>query len=236
MDIIKKLQQELHVRYEQVEAAVKLMDEGNTIPFIARYRKEVTGSLNDEILRNLSERLTYLRNLEDRKETVLKSIESQGKLTEDLRNSIVNAETLIAVEDLYRPYKQKRRTRAMIAREKGLGSLADIMRLQMTNRSMEEEAKAFLNEDVVTVEEALQGARDIIAESIADEAAYRSYIRKYTVNHGVIASSKKGKVEDSVYEMYYDFEEAVKKIPGHRILAINRGEKEKILSDRKSVV
>lgn len=230
MDIIKKLQQELHVRYEQVEAAVKLMDEGNTIPFIARYRKEVTGSLNDEILRNLSERLTYLRNLEDRKETVLKSIESQGKLTEDLRNSIVNAETLIAVEDLYRPYKQKRRTRAMIAREKGLGSLADIMRLQMTNRSMEEEAKAFLNEDVVTVEEALQGARDIIAESIADEAAYRSYIRKYTVNHGVIASSKKGKVEDSVYEMYYDFEEAVKKIPGHRILAINRGEKEKILS------
>ncbi|MDO4941818.1 MAG: Tex family protein [Lachnospiraceae bacterium] len=230
MDILKKLQEELHVRYEQVEAAVRLMDEGNTIPFIARYRKEVTGSLNDEVLRNLEERLTYLRNLEARKETVRKSIESQGKLTEELKMSIEAAETLIEVEDLYRPYKQKRRTRAMIAREKGLGPLADMIRLQMTKNQIEKEASAFLSDKVETIEEALQGARDIIAESIADDADFRAYIRKFTWNHGMITSVLKGKEKESVYEMYYDFEEAVKGIPGYRILAINRGEKEKILS------
>lgn len=229
MDILKQLQQELNVRYGQVEAAVKLMDEGNTIPFIARYRKEVTGSLSDEVLRNLSERLAYLRNLEERKESVLKSIETQGKLTRSLREEIVNAKTLIVVEDLYRPYKQKRRTRAMIARQKGLEPLADIMRLQMTNRPIEDEAKLFLSEQITTIDEALQGARDIIAESIADEAEYRSYIRKFTFRHGTITSVKKGNITDSVYEMYYDFEEAVEKIPGHRILAMNRGEKKKIL-------
>jgi uncharacterized protein len=230
MDIIKKLQEELEVRYEQVEAAVKLMDEGNTIPFIARYRKERTGSLNDEVLRNLSERLTYLRNLEDRKAAILKSIDAQGKLTGELKKSIEKAETLIAVEDLYRPYKQKRRTRAMIAREKGLGSLADLIRLQMTEKTMEEEAKAFLSEEVETVEEALQGARDIIAESIADDADFRTYIRNYTARNGKISSTLKGKEQDTAYEMYHDFEEAVKTVPGYRILAMNRGEKEKVLT------
>jgi uncharacterized protein len=230
MDIIKKLQEELQVRYEQVEAAVKLMDEGNTIPFIARYRKEATGSLNDEVLRNLSERLSYLRNLEDRKNAVIKSIDTQGKLTAQLKKSIEAAETLIAVEDLYRPYKQKRRTRAMIAKERGLGALADIIRLQMTTKTVEEEAEAFLSEKVTSVAEALQGARDIIAESVADDADFRTYIRKYTNQHGKLISTLKSKATDSVYEMYYDFEGPVKNIPGYRVLAINRGEKEKILS------
>ena len=235
MDILKVLEQELNVRCEQVEAAVKLMDEGNTIPFIARYRKEVTGSLNDEVLRNLDERLTYLRNLEARKETVLKNIEAQGKLTDELKKAIEDAQTLIAVEDLYRPYKQKRRTRAMIAREKGLGPLADMIRLQMMKQPVEQEAKAFLSDQVETVEDALLGARDVIAESIADDADFRTYIRKYTWDHGKIVSAQKGKGQESVYEMYYDFEEEVKKIPGYRILAINRGEKEKILSVKVDV-
>lgn len=230
MDIIKKLQEELHIRYEQAQAAVKLMDEGNTIPFIARYRKEATGSLNDEVLRNLSERLGYLRNLEERKEAVLKSIESQGKLTQELKKEILEAQTLIAVEDLYRPYKQKRRTRAMIAREKGLEPLANLIFLQKSAGSVTEEAKKFLTEEVQEVAEAIQGAKDIIAEGIADRADFRTYIRKQTWNYGKIESAGKDKKQDSVYEMYYDFSEAIQKIPGYRILAINRGEKEKILT------
>ncbi|MEE1313218.1 MAG: Tex family protein [Lachnospiraceae bacterium] len=230
MDIIKKLQEELNVRYEQVEAAVKLMDEGNTIPFISRYRKDVTGSLNDEVLRNLSERLMYLRNLEERKKAVLKSIETQGKLTKELRKEILNAQTLIAVEDLYRPYKQKRRTRAMIAREKGLEPLADLIMLPMTNGKIETEVQKFLNDQVKTVMDAICGAEDIIAEQIADRADFRTYIRKYTWDHGMLVSAAKDDKQGSVYEMYYDFEQAVNKVPGYRILAINRGEKEKVLT------
>ncbi len=235
MDINKKLSEELGVKVSQIEAAIKLMDEGCTIPFIARYRKEVTGSLNDEVLRNLDERLTHYRNLEARKETVLKAIETQGKLTPELKKAIEVAETLVAIEDLYRPYKQKRRTRAMIAREKGLEGLANIMTLQMTKKSMEEEAKAYLSEEVSTVEDALAGAKDIIAENIADEADYRKYIRDFTFRQGLIVSEKKAKAEDSVYEMYYEFEEKINKIPGYRILALNRGEKEKILTVKISV-
>ncbi|MCQ2491960.1 MAG: RNA-binding transcriptional accessory protein [Lachnospiraceae bacterium] len=235
MDINKKLSEELGVKVSQIEAAIKLMDEGCTIPFIARYRKEVTGSLNDEVLRNLDERLTHYRNLEARKETVLKAIEIQGKLTPELKKAIEAAETLVAIEDLYRPYKQKRRTRAMIAREKGLEGLANIITLQMTKKSMEEEAKAYLSEEVSSVEDALAGAKDIIAENIADEADYRKYIRDFTFRQGLIVSEKKAKAEDSVYEMYYEFEEKINKIPGYRILALNRGEKEKILAVKISV-
>ena len=235
MDIIKKLQEELNIRYEQAQAAVRLMDEGNTIPFIARYRKEATGSLNDEVLRNLSERLSYLRNLEERKEAVLKSIETQGKLTAELKKEIQDAQTLIAVEDLYRPYKQKRRTRAMIAREKGLEPLANLILLPMIKGEIETEAEKFLTEKVATIEEAIQGAEDIIAEGIADRADFRTYIRKYTWNHGTIISVAKDEKQSSVYDMYYDFEEGVAKIPGYRILAINRGEKEKILTAKIQV-
>ncbi len=235
MDINQKLSEELGVRVSQIEAAIKLMDEGCTIPFIARYRKEVTGSLNDEVLRNLDERLTYYRNLESRKETVLKSIESQGKLSADLKKQIEAADTMVVLEDLYRPYKQKRRTRAMIAREKGLEGLANIMTLQMTKKSMEEEAKAYLSDEVKTVAEAIAGASDIIAENVADEAEYRRYIRDFTFRNGLILSEKKSGTEDSVYEMYYDFQERINKIPGYRILALNRGEKEKILTVKVSV-
>ena len=232
MDIIKKLTSELDVKSWQVEAAVKLIDEGNTIPFIARYRKEATGSLNDEILRNLGERLTYLRNLDERRETILSSIEEQGKLTDELRIQIEAAETMVSLEDLYRPYKPKRRTRATIAKEKGLEGLANIIRLQMTNKTIEEEATAFINPDkeVNTVKDAIDGACDIIAETISDEASYRTYIRKITFEEGFISSSTKDDSLESVYEMYYHFEEPVKKLAGHRILALNRGEKEKILS------
>ena len=230
MDILKKLQEELQVRYEQVEAAVKLMDEGNTIPFIARYRKEATGSLNDEILRNLGERLQYLRNLEERKEAVLKNIDAQGKLTAALKKDIEKAETLIAVEDLYRPYKQKRRTRAMIAKEKGLEPLANTIMLQQLKGSLEKEAKAYVTEEVPTVEEAICGAQDIIAETVADRADFREYIRDYTWKNGLLVSKAKDADAESVYEMYYDFEQKIQGVPGHRILAINRGEKEKILT------
>ena len=231
MDIIQVITQELKVEKWQVEAAVKLIDEGNTIPFISRYRKEATGSLNDEQLRALFERLTYLRNLEDKKNQVLKSIEDQGKLTEELKKQILDAQTLVVVEDLYRPYRPKRRTRATIAKEKGLEPLANLILLQMTNEPLEKEAKAFINEekDVKTVEDALKGANDIIAEHIADDAEYRTWIRKATWNHGKITSSAKKPEESSVFEMYYDFEEPIKKIAGYRILAINRGEKEGIL-------
>ena len=232
MDILKQLKEELGIKLGQVEAAVKLIDEGNTIPFIARYRKEVTGSLNDEVLRNLHERLLYLRNLEEKKAQVLATIEEQGKLTEELKGQILAATTLVVVEDLYRPYRPKRRTRATIAKEKGLEPLANIILLQMTNIPVEEEAKAYLSEDkgVHTVEDAIEGAKDIIAEAIADEADYRIYIRKETMREGTVTSLAKDEEAESVYEMYYNFEEPVHKIAGHRVLALNRGENEKVLT------
>ena len=231
MDIILALTKELNVEKWQIEAAVKLIDEGNTIPFISRYRKEVTGALNDEVLRNLNDRLTYLRNLEEKKTQVLSSIEEQGKLTEELKKQILEAQTLVVVEDLYRPYRPKRRTRATIAKEKGLEPLANIILLQMTDKSLEEEAKAFVSEEkeVVTVEEAISGAKDIVAESISDKADYRSEIRERTFRKGMLVSTAKKPEETSVYEKYYEYEERVEKMPGHRVLAINRGEKEKFL-------
>lgn len=232
MDILKQLKDELDIKLEQVEATVKLIDEGNTIPFIARYRKEVTGSLNDEVLRNLHERLLYLRNLEDKKTQVLATIEEQGKLTEELKAQILGATTLVVVEDLYRPYRPKRRTRATIAKEKGLEPLANIILLQMTNVPIEEEAKKYLSDEkeVNTVEDAIAGAMDIIAEGIADEADYRIYIRKETTREGIISSTAKDEKAESVFEMYYNFEEAIIKIAGHRVLALNRGENEKVLT------
>ena len=232
MDIILKLKDELNVEKWQVEAAVKLIDEGNTIPFISRYRKEATGSLNDEVLRNLYERLTYLRNLEDKKQQVLSSIEEQGMLTEELRNKIQAAETMVVVEDLYRPYRPKRKTRASVAKEKGLDGLAQIILAQETIRPLIEEAEQYVSEEkeVKNVKEALQGALDIIAESISDNADYRAYIREATFNEGRITSQAKDEKAQSVYEMYYDFEEPVNKVAGHRVLALNRGENEKILT------
>ena len=230
MDITKKLSQELEIKEKQAQAVITLIDEGNTIPFIARYRKEATGGLNDEVLRTFMERLTYLRSLEERRNAVLKSIESQGKLTKDLEIQIKQADTLIEVEDLYRPYKQKRRTRAMIARERGLEGLSNLLLIQKSQVSLEQEAKKFLNEEVTSVEDAIGGARDIIAETIADDAKHRAYIRKYTWEHGMVTSTKKGEASDAINEMYYDFEEEVRKIKGYRILAINRGEKEKALA------
>lgn len=232
MDINKKIAEELKIKTWQVEAVVKLIDEGCTIPFIARYRKEQHGTLNDEQLRNLDERLTYLRNLEERKETVLASIEEQGKLTEELKKQILEAETQVMLEDLYRPYRPKRRTRATIAKEKGLEGLANILLLQMTDKPMEEEAKAYLDieKGVETVEDALQGAMDILAESIADEADYRIAIRRTTAEQGILKSTAKEAEAKSVYENYYEFESAVKKLSDYQVLAINRGEKEKFLT------
>ncbi len=232
MDINQKLTEELDVKLWQVEAAVKLIDEGNTIPFISRYRKEVTGSLNDEQLRKLHERLTYLRNLEEKKEQVLSSIEEQGKLTQELKSQILAAGTLVVVEDLYRPYRPKRRTRATVAREKGLEPLAALITLQQTKEPLETAAKAYLSGEkgVNTVEEAIAGAQDIIAESISDEADYRSWIRNATTRKGKVISTARDSKAESVYEMYYEFEEPVTKMAGHRILALNRGEKEKFLT------
>ncbi len=232
MDINQKLTEELEVKHWQVDAAVKLIDEGNTIPFISRYRKEVTGSLNDEQLRKLHERLVYLRNLEEKKEQVLSSIEEQGKLTEELRSQILAAETLVVVEDLYRPYRPKRRTRATIAKEKGLEPLAAVITLQQLKRPLREEAEQYLSEEkgVTSVEDAISGAKDIIAEAISDEADYRSWIRKITMKKGKLISTAKDPEAESVYEMYYEFEEPLSKLAGHRILALNRGEKEKILT------
>ena len=232
MDIITKISEELGIKRHQTEAAVKLIDEGNTIPFIARYRKEATGALNDEVLRNLSERLTYLRNLEERKETVLSSIEEQGKLTEELKAQILAAETMVVVEDLYRPYKPKRRTRAIIAKEKGLEPLANVISLQMINTSLLDEAAKFVDaqKGVESAADAIAGAKDIIAESISDEADYRSRIRDLTIKKGRIISTAKDPEAESVYEMYYEFDEPVAKLAGHRILAINRGESEKFLT------
>ena len=232
MDIILKIKEELQVEKWQVEAAVKLIDEGNTIPFISRYRKEVTGSLNDEQLRNLHERLVYLRNLEEKKEQVIASIEEQGKLTEELKEKILAAETQVVVEDLYRPYRPKRKTRASVAKEKGLDGLAQVILAQEIGSALEEEAQKYVSEEkgVASAAEAIQGAKDIIAESISDEADYRLYIRNITVEEGVVVSEAKDEKTQSVYEMYYHFEEPVKKIAGHRVLALNRGEAEKILT------
>ena len=232
MDIIAKISEELGIKRHQTEAAVKLIDEGNTIPFIARYRKEATGALNDEVLRNLSERLTYLRGLEERKETVLASIEEQGKLTDELKAQILSAETMVLLEDLYRPYKPKRRTRATIAKEKGLEPLAGVITLQMIKTPLIEEAAKYVDAEkgVATAEEAIAGASDIIAESISDEADYRTHIRDLTVKKGRMTSTAKDPETESVYEMYYDFDEPVAKLAGHRILAVNRGEKEKFLT------
>ncbi len=232
MNITKKISEELKIQLWQAEAAVNLIDEGNTIPFIARYRKEKTGSLNDEVLRNLDERLKYLRNLEERKEAVLVSIEEQGKLTDELKQQIMQAETLVAVEDLYRPYKQKKRTRATIAKEKGLDSLAKDILGQKITGTVSEEAEKYISEEkgVLSAQEAVQGAEDIIAEYVSDQAEYRTYIRKNVWKDGLVVAKAKEENTESVYEMYYDFTEPVSRIAGHRILAINRGENEKILT------
>ena len=232
MDILKQIKDELGVRLDQVEATVKLIDEGNTIPFIARYRKEVTGSLDDEQLRNLHERLLYLRNLEEKKNQVLSSIEEQGKMTEELRAQIIAATTLVVVEDLYRPYRPKRRTRATIAKEKGLDGLAAIIVAQEILEPVAKAAEEFISEEkeVRTVEDAIAGAMDIIAEDISDEAEHRIYIRDATMKEGKLTSVAKNQKLESVYEMYYNFEESLEKLAGHRILAFNRGENEKILT------
>ena len=232
MDIIKTLQQELNIRYSQAEAAVKLIDEGNTIPFIARYRKEATGSLNDEVLRALDERLRYLRNLEEKKEQVIGTIREQGKLTEELERQIREAATMVAVDDLYRPYRPKRRTRAMIAREKGLEPLAERIAAQELGRPALEEAADFVSEErgVADAAEALAGAMDILAEQISDNAVYRTYIRRITTDQGQLQAAAKDAAKPSVYETYYQYQEPVRKCVGHRILALNRGEAEKYLT------
>ena len=237
MNIVDQIKEELGIESWQVEAVISLIDEGNTIPFIARYRKEKHGSLDDEQLRNLDERLTYLRNLEEKKEQVISSIREQGLLTEELEKKILEAETQVVVDDLYRPFRPKRRTRATIAREKGLEGLADIIRLQMTTVSIEEEAKKYINEEkeVLTKKDAIAGALDIIAESISDEPDYRMEIRRITKEDGSIVSTAKDPELKSVYENYYDFTEAIKKMSGYKVLAINRGEKEKILTVKVTV-
>ncbi|MCR5103270.1 MAG: RNA-binding transcriptional accessory protein [Eubacterium sp.] len=232
MDIIKKISEELEVRNEQVKAAVELLDEGCSVPFIARYRKEKTGSLNDEQLRKLSERLTYLRNLAEKKETVISSIEEQGKMTPELMKEIEAAETMVVLEDIYRPYRPKRRTRATIAKEAGLEPLANIIMLQMTSKSMEEEASPYIDAEkgIETVEQAVQGASDIIAEQVSDSADYRAWIREKTMKSGSLKSQAKDAEAKSVYENYYEFEEPLTKMTGYRTLAVNRGEKEKFLT------
>ena len=232
MDINQRLTEELGVKRWQTDAAVKLIDEGNTIPFISRYRKEVTGSLNDEQLRKLYERLVYLRNLEEKKEQVITSIEEQGKMTEELKRQILAAETQVAVDDLYRPYRPKRRTRATIAKEKGLEPLAALITLQKIGEPLETAAKEYISEEkgVATAEVAIAGAKDIIAEAISDNADYRSWIRRTTMKKGKVTSTAKEPEAESVYEMYYEFEEPAAKLAGHRILALNRGEKEKFLT------
>lgn len=232
MDIIKTLADELSIGRHQAEAAVKLIDEGNTIPFIARYRKEATGSLNDEVLRTLDERLKYLRGLQDRKKQVIATITDQGKMTAELERQILSAATLVAVEDLYRPYKPKRRTRAAIAHEKGLEPLADLILLQAVKEPVEQAAASYISGEkgVETAEDAVQGAMDILAERISDNAVYRTWIRNMTMNKGLLQSAAKDESVKSVYETYYNYEEPVKKAAGHRILALNRGEGEKILS------
>ena len=232
MKIVSVIADELNLKEWQVEKAIELIDEGNTIPFISRYRKEVTGSLNDEQLRSLDERLTYLRNLEEKKASVLATIEEQGKLTDELKKQIEDAMTMVVLEDLYRPYRPKRRTRATVAKEKGLEGLANIIALQMTKKTIEEEAKVYISEEkeVNTTEEAIAGAKDILAENYADEAEYRKVIRELTKDKGRLISSAKDKEAKSVYEMYYEFEDDIKKLTGYRVLAINRGEAEKFIT------
>lgn len=232
MNINHIIANELSVKLWQVDAAIKLIDEGNTIPFIARYRKPVTGELNDEQLRTLDERLKYLRNLEEKKKTVVDSITEQGKMTEEIMSKIAMAETIVAVDDIYRPFRPKRKTRATEAKAKGLEPLADIFLKQEKNKNPEEEAKAFVNEEkgVANVAEAIQGAKDIIAEMVSDNDEFRKAIRNIVVKHGLIVSNTKNPEEKTPYENYYDYSEGVNKIPGHRILAINRGEKEKVLN------
>ena len=228
--IVEIIAQELQIKQSQVESTIKLIDEGNTIPFIARYRKEATGGLSDEVLRNLGERLTYLRNLESRKEEVIKSIDSQGKLTQEIIKDLENCITLAEVEDIYRPYKQKKRTRATIAKEKGLESLADAIIKQDESIDINKYAEGYINKEkeVNSVEDAINGALDIIAENISDNPEYRKKIKKICYREGII-NTKSAKDEKSNYEMYYDFQEKVNRIPSHRILAINRGEKEEFL-------
>ena len=230
--IINTLSKELGIKPTQTEAAIKLIDEGNTIPFIARYRKEVTGSLDDEVLRNLYERLVYLRNLEEKKETILKSIEEQGKLTDELRSDIEKAETMVALDDLYLPYRPKKRTRATIAKEKGLEPLSNMILLQQPQTDIYKEAKAYVDteKEVDSAATAIRYAMDILAELISESAELRTWIRKYIFDNGDVICSAKDPEAESVYEMYYEYAEAVKKIPGHRILAINRGEKEKFIT------
>lgn len=230
--IINTLSKELGIKPTQAEAAIKLIDEGNTIPFIARYRKEVTGSLDDEILRNLYERLVYLRNLEEKKETILKSIEEQGKLTDELRSDIEKAETMVALDDLYLPYRPKKRTRATIAKEKGLEPLSNMILLQQPQTDIYKEAEAYVDteKEVDSAATAIKYAMDILAELISESAELRTWIRKYIFDNGDVICSAKDPEAESVYEMYYEYAEAVKKIPGHRILAINRGEKEKFIT------
>ena len=232
MDIALIITEELKCRKEQVDAAIKLIDEGNTIPFIARYRKEATGALNDEQLRNLDERLTYLRNLAEKKETVIASITEQEKMTPALKKAIDEAMTMVALDDLYRPYRPKRKTRATVAKEKGLQGLADIIMLQFLDHPLEEEAGKYINaeKEVLTAEDAIAGAMDIIAENISDNADYRKSIRERTAARGNLISTAKDPEAESVYEMYYDFSSPVSKMTGHRTLAINRGEKEKFLT------
>ena len=232
MDIIKTISKELNIQVWQSEAVIKLIDEGNTIPFIARYRKEATGSMNDEVLRQFHERLIYLRNLEDKKKQVITSIEEQGKLTTELQNAIEAAMTMVAVDDLYRPYRPKRRTRATIAKEKGLEPLALTILLQRMKKPLAKEAESFISAEkgVESVEDALNGAKDILAEAISDSADYRTYIRKVTLAEGKMVSKAKNPGEKSVFENYYDYDEALNKIPSHRLLAMNRGEKTKMLS------
>ena len=232
MDINQKITEELGVKRWQVDAAVQLIDEGNTIPFIARYRKEAHGTMDDEQLRNLYERLTYLRNLEEKKEQVLASIEEQGKLTPELRAQIENAETQVLVDDLYRPYRPKRRTRATIAKEKGLEPLALLISMQQMKEPLEKAASEFVSEEkeVASVEDAIEGAKDILAEQISDEADYRVYIRDLTMKKGLVTSAAKDEKAESVYEMYYEYSENISKVAGHRVLALNRGEKEKFLN------
>lgn len=232
MDIIKQLATELHIKNSQAEAAVRLIDEGNTIPFIARYRKEVTGALNDEVLRDLNERLQYLRNLEEKKAQVIHAIDEQGKLTKELEQKIMAAVTLVAVDDLYRPYRPKKRTRALMAKEKGLEPLANILLLQKTRQSMEKEAEAYIDveQGVETVADAIAGAKDIIAEMVADRSDYRKSIREWTMKEGFLTVKARDEKAESVYEMYYDFREPLSKMTGYRVLAINRGEKEKYLN------
>ena len=231
MEIQERLSKELEIKLSVVNNVIEMLDEGNTVPFIARYRKERTEGLSDEVLRKFSERLTYLRNLDERKADVKRLIEEQGKLTEEIVNALSKAETLSEVEDIYRPYKAKKRTRATIAREKGLEPLKDIIMNSKFNGSVEEEASKYINEEkkVESVEDAINGALDIIAESISEEAKFRKYIRELVMREGFI-ESKGSSEETTPYEMYYEYSEEVKKIPSHRILAINRGEKEKVLS------